>query len=208
MALALTVLIVFAILIVNEWWWRTRTVHSEFSRKFAHITIGSFVAFWPFFLSWDEIIGLSLAFLLVVAASKYLKVFRAIHTAQRPTWGEVFFALSVGLIAFITHDKWIYAAALLQMALADGLAAIVGVQYGNRLKYLIYGHTKSWAGTLCFFVVSLAILAGLKYWAGMPLELGHVVLISALATVVENVAVFGLDNLLVPVLVALLLVNR
>lgn len=207
MNLALTVLAVFLILMGNEIWWRHRTVHSEFSRKFAHITIGSFVAFWPFFLSWRDILGLSAAFLVVVAISKYLKVFQAIHSAQRPTLGEIFFAISVGTITLITHDKWIYAAALLQMALADGLAAIIGV-YGNRLRYLIFGHTKSVAGTLSFFFVSLIILGAFRHWSGLPLELSYAATIAALATIVENLSVFGLDNLLVPVLVAFMLVNH
>src|SRR5665213_2636370 len=156
--LILTMLAVFVILVCNELWWRARVVHSEFSRKFVHITVGSFVAAWPFFLSWHEIEGLSLAFLVVVSASKFLKVFQAIHSVQRPTWGELFFAVSVGMVALITHNKWIYAAALLQMALADGMAAIIGVQYGNRQKYLVFGHPKSVAGTLTFFIVSIAIL--------------------------------------------------
>ncbi|HZL07772.1 MAG TPA: hypothetical protein VFC50_01105 [Candidatus Dormibacteraeota bacterium] len=206
--LILTMLAVFVILVCNELWWRARVVHSEFSRKFVHITVGSFVAAWPFFLSWHQIEGLSIAFFAVVTASKYLRVFQAIHSVQRPTWGELFFAVSVGLVAVVTHDKWIYAAALLQMALADGLAAIIGVHYGNRLKYLVFGHAKSVTGTVSFFVVSVAILLAYEHWSGVALGLGYVALVSALATILENVAIMGLDNLLVPMLVALLLVNR
>jgi phytol kinase len=193
---------------VNEVWWRNRPVHSEFSRKFVHITVGSFVAFWPFFLSWQEIELLSLAFLLVVTVSKYLRLFQAIHSAQRPTWGELFFAVSVGLVALATHDKWIYAVALLQMSLADGLAAVIGVHYGNRLKYLVFGHTKSVVGTLTFFVVSLSILLAFGHWSNMSLGLGYVLVVSTLATILENLAVLGLDNLMVPLLVALMLVNH
>src|SRR5665213_3648500 len=206
--LILTMLAVFVILVCNELWWRARVVHREFSRKFVHITVGSFVAAWPFFLSWHQIEGLSIAFFAVVTASKYLRVFQAIHSVQRPTWGELFFAVSVGLVAVVTHDKWIYAAALLQRALADGLAAIIGVHYGNRLKYLVFGHAKSVTGTVSFFVVSVAILLAYEHWSGVALGLGYVALVSALATILENVAIMGLDNLLVPMLVALLLVNR
>jgi phytol kinase len=206
--LILTILAVFVLLVASEIWWRKREAHGEFSRKFVHITVGSFVAFWPFFLSWRQIEGLSVAFLLVVAVSKYLKIFQAIHSVQRPTWGELFFAMSVGLVALATHDKWIYAAALLQMSLADGLAAVIGVRYGNRLKYLVFGHAKSVAGTLAFFVVSLAILLAVGHWSNMPLGLHYALAISVLASILENLAVFGSDNLLVPLLVALMLVNH
>jgi phytol kinase len=208
LALILTVLVVFVLLVINELWWRHRDVHTEFGRKFIHVTVGGFVAFWPFFLSWRQIEGLSVVFLVVVIASKYLKVFQAIHSVQRPTWGELFFAAAVGLVALVTQDKWIYAAALLQMALADGFAAIIGVQYGNRLKYLVFKHPKSAAGTLTFFVVSLGILAAYGHYSSTSITLGYAVGVSLLATALENVAVWGLDNVLVPVLVAVLLVNH
>jgi len=206
MNLLLAVLAVFLILVGSELWWRKRITHGEFSRKFVHITVGSFVAFWPFFLSWNQIRLLSLGFLIVVGVSKYFRVFRAIHSVQRPTMGELYFALSVGLVTVITHDKWIYAASLLQMSLADGFAAVMGVRFG-RQSYLVFSHRKSLVGTLTFFVTSLAILAA--YTQAASVHLGAVFMIgaAALAALIENLGVAGLDNLLVPVVIALLLVK-
>jgi phytol kinase len=206
--LIITILITFAILVLNELWWRRREVYGEFSRKFVHVTIGCYVAFWPFYLSWGQIEILSIAFFIVVALSKSLKVFQAIHSVQRPTWGELFFAISVGLTAVLTHNKWIYAAALLQMALADGLAAIIGIRFGGRVSYRILGHTKSIVGTLTFFVVSLAILIAFSHFSKIHLSLVWMLIASALACLLENLAAFGLDNLLVPVVVALLLIHH
>jgi phytol kinase len=201
----LAVFVVFILLLGNEMWWRKHAVHSELSRKFIHVTVGSFVAFWPYLLTWREMQLLSLAFLIIVTVSKHLNVFQAIHSVQRPTWGEIFFALAVGLITFMTHDKAIYAASLLQMSLADGLAAMIGTRYGNRQKYLIFGYTKSLLGTLTFFIVSLLILFGLSQYSHVHLHAGSLFGISAMATIIENIAIGGLDNLLVPVSVALLL---
>jgi phytol kinase len=208
LSILLTVVTVFALLVINEIWWRARTAHDEINRKFIHVTVGSFVATWPFFLSWHQIELLSVAFVVVVGISKYLHIFRAIHSVQRPTWGELFFALAVGLVAVATHDKWIYAAALLQMSLADGLAAIVGVQYGNPLKYLVFKQPKSVAGTLTFFVVSLAILLAFNHWGDKSLGLSYAVIVSLIASALENIGALGLDNLLVPLVVALMLVNH
>ena len=202
MALILTVLVVFLILCLNEAWWRKAKAHTELGRKFVHITVGSFVAFWPFFLSWNEIKLLSLAFLLVVVVSKYLRVFRAIHSVQRPTWGEVYFALAVGFVTFITHNKWIYLTALLQMSLADGLAAIFGVLYGQRQRYLVFGQTKSVVGTLTFLIVSMAILGVFGLYGGIHIDPPVMLGIAAGASIIENLGVFGLDNLFVPLLVA------
>ncbi|MEJ0072596.1 MAG: hypothetical protein WDN27_00660 [Candidatus Saccharibacteria bacterium] len=57
---------------------------------------------------------------------------------QRPTYGEIFFALIVGLLTFITSAKAIYAAAILQMSLADGFAAIIGSRFGRDNKYHVF----------------------------------------------------------------------
>jgi len=208
MTLALTIVIVFILLTCNELWWRKHPIHSELSRKFIHVTVGSFVAFWPYFLSWRQIQLLSIAFLLGIAVSKYFNIFQAIHSVQRPTWGEILFALAVGANTLITHNKAIYAAALLQMSLADGMAAIVGTRYGNRQKYAIFGYTKSVLGTLTFFLISFAILVGFSHYSNTHLTLAWITGIAAIACFIENLAIRGLDNLLVPLVVALLLTHH
>lgn len=203
--IALTILAIFVVLVGSEIFWRRHKVHRELSRKFVHLTVGTFVAFWPFFLSWDTIKLLSLAFLVVVAISKYLNIFQAIHSVQRPTWGEVFFALVVGVLAFVTQDKWIYAAALLQMSLADGMAAVVGSYFGRGHRYHVLGHVKSIPGTITFFVISFLILLAYSTFSGTQLILPTMLAISLCATLLENFAIHGFDNLLVPLLVAVAL---
>lgn len=204
MTLIVTVLAVFLILVGSEFWWRRRITHSEFSRKFVHITVGSFVAFWPFFLTWNQIRLLSIGFLVVVGVSKYLHVFRAIHSVQRPTYGELYFALAVGLLTFVTHNKWIYMVSLLQMSLADGFAAVVGVRFG-RQSYLMFSHRKTLIGSLTFFATSLAILVAYAQLSGIHLSPVFIVGAAALAAIIENLGVAGLDNLLVPLVIAVLL---
>ncbi len=203
MMLVLTIFVVFGLLMISEFWWRKQRAHNEFSRKFVHITVGSFVAFWPFFLTWNQIRAMSLAFLIVVAISKYLHIFRAIHSAQRPTMGELFFALSVGAVTIITQDKWIYMVALLQMSLADGLAAIIGIRYGQRHRYTVFGHTKSLLGTFTFFIVSLTLLiAGFSYASGSEVPIPFAISLAVVMSLIENIGIQGIDNLLIPILVA------
>lgn len=204
MTFALAVFAVFLIIIGSEIWWRQKQPHNEFSRKFVHITVGSFVAFWPFFLTWQQIQLLSIAFLVVVGVSKYFNLFQAIHSVQRPTHGELFFALAVGLVPFITHDKWIFMAAILQMGLADGMAAVIGERYGKQ-SYLVFGHRKSLAGSLTFYIFSLMIMVFYVYGSGVNLSPYVVVGVAAVATGIENLAVKGLDNLLLPVFIAVAL---
>jgi phytol kinase len=208
MPVVLTVLTVFALLFINEVWWQISRIHGELNRKFVHITVGSFVAFWPFFLTWNHIRYLSLAFLVFAVLSKNLKIFTAIHSVKRFTWGEICFALAVGVTTFITHDKWIYMAALLQMSLADGLAAIIGTRYGRKTKYEFLGHAKSLVGTLAFFAVSILILLAFAHLSGTTLGIIFMIEMALGATLIENVGVRGLDNLLVPIFIAFFLANH
>lgn len=200
--LFISVLLVFALLLVNEYWWRKRNTHNEFSRKFIHITVGSFVAVWPFFLDWDQIKLISIAFIIVVLISKKINIFKAIHSVQRPTHGEILFATSVGALALISQNEWIYMAAILQMSLADGFAAIIGTRFGNNTRYSVLGRTKSIHGTVTFFVISVAILLVYTAFSGAILSLPAILGLALIASLVENISIEGIDNLLVPVVVA------
>jgi phytol kinase len=198
---------IFLLLIANEWWFRARRRRGrgEISRKLIHMTVGSFVAFWPYFLSWTQIVWLSAAFLVVVIASKTLHLFAAIHQVSRRTWGEVFFAIVVGAVTFVTHDKAVYAVAILHMSLADGLAAMVGTRFGERHQYKVLGATKSLAGTVTFILTSLVIMTVFTVTTGSDTSVANVAIVPVAAALVENFGVFGLDNLLVPMLVAVVL---
>jgi phytol kinase len=202
MKLLYAIVPVFIILVFSEAWWRKRGLHGEFSRKFVHITVGSFVAFWPYFLTWDQIRLLSVAFFIVVLISKQLQ---AIHSVQRPTWGELFFAIAVGATTFITHNDAIYAAAILLMSLADGFAAVVGTRYGASKRYSIFGHAKSVVGTVTFAIVALIILVSFNIAAKWSLPYLGLLAVAILASSIENLGVNGLDNLFVPILAAIIL---
>jgi dolichol kinase len=206
MYIALSVLVVFLILMASEIGWRRHWLRGEPGRKFVHILVGSFVAFWPFFMSWMDIRLLSVAFLVVVIASDRLRIFKAVHSAQRPTFGEICFALVVGLLTLVTHSKGIYTAALLQMSLADGFAAVVGTRYGQRNKYHVLSHTKSVTGTATFVVTSAAIFAGYAIFSasGLP-TLREAAAGTIGAAALENLGLFGLDNLIVPLFIGVLL---
>ncbi len=201
----LVVAVVFGLLIVGEFLSRSQKLPPEICRKFVHITVGSFVAFWPLLLSWNQILLLSAAFVAVVGISKYLNVFQAIHSVQRPTMGEVFFAISVGLLAVLTQNGWMYMAALLHMSLADGMAAVIGSRYGKKTSYKVLGHVKSVVGSLTFFVISVAILWGYSIGTDTSIHAAIILGASFIATFLENFSVRGLDNITVPVWVAIVL---
>jgi phytol kinase len=205
MAFILSIVAICAVLGFSELGWRKHWLNNEFGRKFVHVTVGTFVAFWPFFLTWNQIRLASAGFLVGVIISSYFKIFRVIHSVQRPTYGEMFFAATVGLLTFITHSKGVYAAALLQMSLADGFAAIIGTRYGRDNKYHLFGHNKSVVGTATFLIISLGILIGYGLWSDNGLATSVAVREAVTAAILENISPLGLDNIMVPLFIGLLL---
>lgn len=198
----IVLVVVFLILILAEYLSRYRGVHSELTRKLVHVLVGVFVAFWPFFLSWRQIQLLSLAFLLVVIISVKLNIFGSIHAVKRNFMGEILFAMIIGILAFISTDEWIFMAAMLHLSLADGLAAVMGLAFGDNNKYKVLGETRSLAGSLTFFFCSVLIMlfytiAGDQSYSGLTL-----VWLPVMATIAENFAIKGTDNLIIPLLVA------
>jgi phytol kinase len=203
----LVVLVTFCVLIYSEWLARAKQIHAELTRKFVHITVGTFVAFWPFFLNWSEIELLSLAFFVVVALSIKYNVFRSIHAVKRNIIGELMFAVIIGLLAVVCSSKWVFMAAMLNLSLADGLAAIVGIGWGESNTYKVFGHTKSRAGTAAFFVSSLCIMIVYGLFAHSGISFLTILWLPVLATVAENISVEGTDNFVVPMLIALVLIS-
>jgi len=179
--------------------------HPEVTRKFIHMSVAVFVATWPFWISWSHIELMSLLMFIGVLVSRYFHFFKAIHDVKRHTWGELFYAMSIGMVAVLSQDKWIFTAAMLLMGLADGLAAVVGTMFGGKHRYKILGHYKSWEGTVTFWFVAVVILLVCGVLNGPHEGVTLLLWLPVIATFFENFAVAGTDNLLVPLIVTLLL---
>ena len=197
--------LVFLFLVLNELLIKNSKKINEFNRKFVHITVGSFIGFWPLLISWQDIRLISLAFVLVVIISRKWNIFKGIHSVVRPTIGEVMFALAVGGLTFLTTNKWIYLIAVLQMSLADGIAAMVGTNFGKKNSYKVFGQIKSVVGSFGFFISSLILIIIYTIFTAIKLPIYLILNFSLFLTLIENVGVFGFDNLLVPVLTVLFL---
>jgi phytol kinase len=205
MKLLITILAIFIFLILNEIYFRISKEHSENNRKLVHIVVGSFAALWPFFLSWTYIEFLSIAFFVTILLSKKFNIFSSIHSVKRITWGEAYFAVAIGLVAVITDNKWIFMASILQLSFADGLAAVMGSRYGKKNSYKVVGQNKSFVGSITFFIISLLIFAVYITTAPMVEWSAIFIAISFVLTLFENISVYGLDNLIVPLVTALVL---
>lgn len=205
MAILLSLAAILVLLVANEILCRRKELEPETGRKIVHIAAGTFIAFWPLYLSWQAIQLLSLALSAGVLISYQFGVFGAIHNVRRRTGGELWYPVGIGLSALLTSQPWIFCVAVLHLSLADGLAAIVGSKYGY-MHYKIGEHTKSIIGSLAFLAVSAALC--LFAFVVLKNELpGTSLLVFAvtpfLATSIESISRHGLDNVLIPLAVIL-----
>lgn len=187
--------------------YKDHRISNETARKIIHITHGVYVATWPFFVSWRSVIYLEIAFLVMVAFARIFKVFGSQRAVARLSWGEFFYPLGVILLVVTNQPRWVFVLAVLHLALADAFAALVGIRYGKGNRYKVFGQTKSVAGTIAFFVTSV-ILVSLTFIL-VPTHINDttanvLILLPITTTFIENIGVYGVDNLLIPLAVVLL----
>jgi phytol kinase len=199
---------VFLLLLVTETLWRKRKLGVEVGRKVVHIGTGVIVAFWPHFLDWTVIQIVSLIMIAAILISYKFNIFKSIHSVKRLTRGEILYPVGIALCALLEPAPWIFSVAILHLALADGLAGVVGVHYGKSTRYQIISHGKSLAGSLTFFVTSFLIFVGASFIVSenaLPHLYGWFLWSALILTVIENLSWYGLDDITVPVSVIVIL---
>ena len=191
----------------NKW------VSGERARKIIHILIGIWGAWLPVWLGWRSIIVLGIMLFVGVMVANRLRLFKSIHSVSRVTAGEYLFPVSMILLAIFFKNEILFASAMLQLGIADGLAAVIGTRYGRKTKFKVLGQTKSRHGTATFFICSAIIL----FWAISSLNPGVAlaglgsaavtamlsVVFASILTVAELTGIKGIDNISVPLLTAL-----
>lgn len=179
---------------------------NEYSRKTFHAVHALIVGAAPFFVSYNLIIVFEVVLLIDMLIVRRLKLFSWLHEVGRISWGDIFTVAGVVTIALMQPNEWVFLAAMLHLGLADAGAALVGKRWGKKTSYNVFGQKKSLVGSLAFYVISLTITAlllqitsfGQAAWLVM-------LLLPPLATLGENVSIYGADNFVVPVLVVLVL---
>lgn len=187
---------------------RDHKLKPEVTRKFVHISVGTFVAFWPFFMSNWIIFIICFAFIGVVVLSRLLGWFDSIHAVERKTWGDILFPLGIAMTLLVANNKYIFMVAMLHLALADGIAALVGEKWGHKTIYRVNGYKKTLVGNLAFFATSIAIMLAVAYVGNFGfshLNIVGLIAVPIIATILETIAIGGMDNLVVPVILAFIL---
>lgn len=210
--LALALIPVGVILILSEVFWQKKIIIGERARKFIHILAGTWMAFWPLYLPFDGIFILGCIALTLLVYSRITKLFHAIYSVKRKTYGDIFFAVGIVVCAYLGQESWIFIISILLLALADGGAAVVGRYYGLKNQYLVFGNKnlqKSVFGTVAFLIFSYVSIAIGWFLGGGDIisnNMFAVLIILPLGSaVLENTMPYGLDNLTTPLFSTLLL---
>jgi len=180
----------------------------EWTRKVVHIGAGPVVLIaWT--LGIDRWVALPSAVLatLLAAVNHRRRLLPGLEDVDRASYGTVAYGASITLLLLVwwPREPLVVASGVLVMAFADGMAGLVGPQVASP-SWLILGQRRSLAGTATMALTSLAVLLALAALAGasgLPVPTpASVVGIALAAALLEQVAIGGLDNLTVPLMVA------
>jgi len=195
---------VFLIILIGWLVSRFTPNQPEIIRKIVHIGSGNVILLaWWFHI--PAYVGVSAAILagLISVISYFVPILPGINSVGRRSLGTFFYAVSIGILVgyfWYLHKPEYAALGILIMAWGDGLAALIGQRFGKH-KYYLFGVNKSWEGSLTMTVVSYLVSVIILLAArGSSWQIWLVsALVSILATLLESVSFWGIDNLTVPI---------
>ena len=181
---------------------------SEFIRKFIHIGVSN----WWFILMawmdniWYAIIG-PVVFIILNSVMTFggYGGFLGMDDKKR-NYGLIYFPISLLVLVLLVYNGKLAAAAatvgVLSMGYGDGLAAMVGHAWGKKkLPFLTGG--KTWLGTAVMFLVVTLVAYLFASVPEVPYRLLVAVTTGLVGAFLEAATPLGLDNVTVPLGVAL-----
>ncbi|MGD2146243.1 MAG: phosphatidate cytidylyltransferase [Anaerolineae bacterium] len=183
----------------------------EFTRKVIHVCVGmwAYGTVWLFDRRALAVIP-PLCFVAINAVSYLHGTFAAMETGEKSRLGTVYFPISFSVIILLLWDRpHLMVASLMPMTWGDALASVVGRRVGRR-TYTCAGTTRSLEGSVVFFAASwVATAVPLAVLGQASLGTAEAAAVAAAtaagSAVVEAVSPWGIDNLSVPAISALIL---
>lgn len=207
--LAVCLLGLLVLLIIAEYIGKKKILKGEYHRKFLHINAGTFIAFWPWLISWRWIQILALALFFGMLANRYFGFLNYHGKVGRATYGDILYALAIFICSLLTHNRYFFALAIAEIAIADGFAAIVGSNYLKYWGYEVFRHKKTVIGSMVFWIMTVCIFGAGLLPAHDSISYQNYFLIlllfPPLFTLLENLSIYGFDNIVIPVAVVVLL---
>jgi dolichol kinase len=206
LALLLSFGYVFLMLGLGEGMRRWRDFSPDFTRKFIHISVGMYsILAVLVFDRWEWAIIPPAAFVIINFLDWKYGLVQAMTSSDRSNLGTIYFPLSFIAVIWVFWDRpELLVASLMPLTWGDSLASVVGRRIGRRL-YTVAGSTRSLEGSLTMFVLSALTTWAVLVVFGADNPIGVALLTAAVATLAEAISPWGLDNLAVPAVSALLL---
>lgn len=174
----------------------------ETSRKLIHIGVGHslFVAYAFIETAWIAAAPL-LLFVFLNLLSMRNQMFAVMETQERQSYGTVYYPLALLILVLLSYDnKLALTVGMLALAWGDGMAAVVGSQYGKH-KYRIFGEARSIEGSAAMFgfsFVTIAMALVMMGGLGLGAAVVNALVLAVVAAVIEALSYRDLDNLLIP----------
>ena len=173
----------------------------ELSRKIIHIGTGPVILIAWFFDIPQNIAFFSALLITIALGVNYqFRLMPTIEDVERKSFGTIAYGISITflLLLFWPHYELSISLGVLSMAFGDGLAGLIGKSFKSP-TWSVLGQTKSIAGTLTMgtvVAITTETITSINNVAIQPLE---IIVISLIATFLEQISPFGIDNITVPV---------
>ena len=177
----------------------------ELTRKIIHIGVGPLIPLaWWIGISKEVAIIISFIITIILLINKKLNIITAIEEVERKSYGTIAYAISITiLISFFWNDQiTAIFAGVLVMAFGDGFAGLIGKKLKSK-NWRILEQKKSFAGTVTMAIVTLIVLTCITLVIGEQFQIIKILTISFLAVSLEQISIWGIDNITVPIGVAL-----
>ena len=196
------VIVLAAALLARRQWPNQR----ELSRKIVHIGTGAVIPMaWWFAIPAPIAIPFAGVVTLATAINQRWRLIPAVEDVDRNSYGTTAYGLSITalLMLFWPSRPDAVCAGVLVMACGDGLAGLIGRAVTSP-RWSVAGQTKSLAGTTTMLMVSFSVLLVLSITGGSGANWTVALLLSIVATGLEQLSPAGIDNLSVPLVVGYL----
>lgn len=203
-SLSIVMVYISIILILAEAINRFLEGNEELTRKIVHIGTGNVVLIaWWLKIPASVVIVAAVIASIIALISNRVSILPSINSVGRKSLGTFFYAVSIGVLigSFWAINQPEYAAiGILIMTWGDGLAALIGKNWGRHL-YSIWGINKSWEGSATMLIISFLVTSLIIIFVrGYSWPIFFVCLaVSLLATFLEAFSQWGIDNLTVPI---------
>ena len=173
----------------------------ELSRKIIHIGTGP-VILLAWFFDIPKNIAFCCAFFITIALSinYQYRFLPALEDIERKSFGTIAYGISITLLLLLFWPRHASSISIgiLSMAFGDGLAGLMGRSIDSP-KWSILGQSKSIVGTLTMGSVVAITTATISSINNLGVQPVQILLISIIASFLEQISPWGIDNITVPI---------